>query len=314
MPLFAYRKLPAWLRLMRPEQWTKNCFVMVAFFFAFWDPTQNFFFAFWDPTQESLNTHFLEMFIRVVAATAIFCLVSSSVYAFNDCRDRVADSQHPVKKYRPVASGEMSPVTATILAVLLCGASCTAAFFLNKAFFLVTVVYLVLQIAYSCYLKQIPLLDVFMIATGFVLRAFAGAKVLDAKVSPWFLLCTFLIALFLAICKRRQEKTIRGEDEQRKTLQCYSREFLNHLIAITAAATIVSYSLYTLSPDTIEKFGTSNLGLTIPFVIFGIFRYMFLVFNTNEGERPEHTLFTDPAMITTICLYLVATVLIFVFR
>lgn len=302
MSLFDYRKLPAWLRLMRPEQWTKNGVVMVAFFFAYWD------------SKQTISKHSLKMFLLALAAAAVFCLVSSAVYAFNDCRDRVADRLHPVKKFRPVAAGEIPPGTAYILALVLAAFSCSAAYLLDVSFFGIAATYLVLQFVYSCYLKHIPLLDVFMIAIGFVLRAVAGAAVLHAAVSPWFLLCTFLLALFLALCKRRQEKVTRKESEQRKTLRSYSREFLDQLISICAAATIVSYSLYTLSPATIAKFGTSNLGLTIPFVAFGVFRYMFLVHNSNEGERPERTLFADPVMIITVLLYLAASVLVFVFR
>jgi 4-hydroxybenzoate polyprenyltransferase len=163
--------------------------------------------------------------------------------------------------------------------------------------------YALLQLLYTFRLKHIPLVDVFVIASGFVLRAIAGAAVLSARISPWLLLCTFLLALFLALCKRRQEKVTRSEHEQRHSVRVYSTQLLDSLIAITAAATIVSYSLYTLSPDTVARFRTSLLGLTIPLVIFGVFRYLHLVYSARAGERPEQVLLTDKAIIATIVLY-----------
>ncbi len=285
-----YQSLPAWLRLMRPEQWTKNGLVLATFFFAYWDP------------QQHLREQGLRPFAISAAAAALFCLVSSGIYALNDWRDRVADRLHPVKRFRPVASGEIKPKTALAMAAGLLAAGILGSLF-SLSLCAVLSAYALLQLLYTFRLKHIPLVDVFVIASGFVLRAIAGAAVLSARISPWLLLCTFLLALFLALCKRRQEKVTRSEHEQRHSVRVYSTQLLDSLIAITAAATIVSYSLYTLSPDTVARFRTSLLGLTIPLVIFGVFRYLHLVYSARAGERPEQVLLTDKAIIATIVLY-----------
>ena len=285
-----YQSLPAWLRLMRPEQWTKNGLVLAAFFFAYWDP------------QQHLREQGLRPYAASLAAAALFCLVSSGVYALNDWRDRVADRLHPVKRNRPVASGEISSRTALAMAFGLLAAGILGSLF-SPPLCAVVGAYVALQLFYTFRLKHVPLVDVFVIAAGFVLRAVAGAAVLSARISPWLLLCTFLLALFLALCKRRQEKVTRHETEQRLSVRAYSAQLLDSLIAITAAATIVSYSLYTLSSETVQRFGTPLLGLTIPLVIFGVFRYLHLVYTSRAGERPEQVLLTDKAIIATIVLY-----------
>ena len=285
-----YQSLPAWLRLMRPEQWTKNGLVLAAFFFAYWDP------------QQHLREQGLRPYAASLAAAALFCLVSSGVYALNDWRDRVADRLHPVKRNRPVASGEISSRTALAMAFGLLAAGILGSLF-SPPLCAVVGAYVALQLFYTFRLKHVPLVDVFVIAAGFVLRAVAGAAVLSARISPWLLLCTFLLALFLALCKRRQEKVPRHETEQRLSVRAYSAQLLDSLIAITAAATIVSYSLYTLSSETVQRFGTPLLGLTIPLVIFGVFRYLHLVYTSRAGERPEQVLLTDKAIIATIVLY-----------
>lgn len=292
--------LPPTVRLLRPEQWTKNALVMAAFFFAYWDPSQN------------LKGKGLKPFLFSVAATALFCMVSSGIYAFNDWRDRVSDRLHPVKKFRPVASGEVSAQRAQTLAATLIFAGLIASSFLPHLCIVLSA-YVLLQLIYSSGLKHIPLLDVFIIATGFVLRAIAGAAVLSVRISPWLLLCSFLLALFLALCKRRQEKVVHDESVQRRSTRGYSVELLNALIAITAAATVVSYSLYTLSSETTRRFGTPLLGLTIPIVLFGIFRYIHLVYTSKEGERPEYVLLTDRVIIATVFVYFAVTGAIFVF-
>ncbi len=296
-----YAALPAWLRLMRPEQWTKNGLVLAAFFFAYWDPDQNLRGQGWRP------------FALSAAATLLFCLVSSGVYALNDWRDRVADRLHPVKRFRPVASGEITSHTALAMAGGLLVAGLAGALF-SPALFAILAAYTLLQLLYTFRLKHMPIVDVFVIALGFVLRAVAGAAVLPARISPWLLLCTFLLALFIALCKRRQEKVTRSESEQRRSVRSYSTQLLDSLIAISAAATIVSYALYTLSPETIARFGTPRLGLTIPFVIFGVFRYLHLVYGGHAGERPERVLLTDKAMIATVVLYFILTAALFLAR
>ena len=296
-----YQALPAWLRLMRPEQWTKNGLVLAAFFFAYWDP------------QQHLREQGLRPYAASLAAAALFCLVSSGVYALNDWRDRVADRLHPVKRNRPVASGEISSRTALAMAFGLLAAGILGSLF-SPPLCAVVGAYVALQLFYTFRLKHVPLVDVFVIAAGFVLRAVAGAAVLSARISPWLLLCTFLLALFLALCKRRQEKVTRHESEQRLSVRAYSAQLLDSLIAITAAATIVSYSLYTLSSETVKRFGTPLLGLTIPLVIFGVFRYLHLVYTSRAGERPEQVLLTDKAIIATIILYGLVVAGVFLYR
>lgn len=294
MPFIRYAALPAWLRLMRPEQWTKNVVVMAALFFAFWDPSQH------------VRERWGELLFLSLAATALFSLVSSAIYSFNDCRDRVADRLHPVKRLRPVAAGEISPRFAYGLSFVLSGAGVILSFLLSVPFGSLVAVYVLLQALYTLRFKHVPLLDVFIVALGFVLRALAGAAVLAVRISPWLVLCTFLLALFLALCKRRQEKKRMdaGHPETRRVLHGYDPLFLDQLISISAGATIVCYAIYTLWPDTVERFGTPCLGFTIPFVVFGIFRYLQLVYGRDFGERPERILLTDAVMIVTVLLFL----------
>lgn len=293
-----YSTLPAWLRVMRPEQWTKNGVVLAALFFAYLDPSQGLEALCYIPA------------LRALGAFAVFCLASSGVYVFNDLRDVAADRLHPVKCLRPIAAGEISSRTAKVLAAVLAGVAFIGALLLSKSMAVVVAIYLIMQSFYTLWLKHIAMLDVFVIAVGFVIRAMAGAVVLGVRISPWLLLCTFLLALFLALCKRRQEKVTKSEDEQRATLRRYNVPLLNQLISISASATVVSYSLYTLSPDTIERFGTPLMGLTIPFVIFGIFRYIHLVYVCSEGERPERTLLTDAVLMSTVFLFLITVALL----
>lgn len=290
------------LRAMRPKQWTKNAVVMAAAFFAFWDRAQ--------------SITLLQVLTLAIPATLYFCLISSAVYVMNDLNDIAADRTHPVKRFRPIAAGRISrPVALGLLAVLLI-LGLGGGWWLAPAFGAVASVYLCLQCGYSFGLKHVALLDVFIIAGGFVLRAIAGAVVLQATFSSWLLLCTFLLALFLALCKRRHEKLageVRGE-ETRRSLAQYDARLLDMLIGITAAAAIVCYAIYTLAPITVEKFGTERLALTIPFVIFGIFRYLDLVYRRERGDRPEKILLTDAPILINLALYVLTIVLIFVLQ
>ncbi|MDP6490972.1 MAG: decaprenyl-phosphate phosphoribosyltransferase [Kiritimatiellia bacterium] len=282
------------LRALRPQQWTKNGLVGAAFFFAYWDRMR-------------LTPLELRDLDRVIPAFLLFCIVSSGVYVFNDLSDCDADRHHPVKRNRPIASGRIPPVTALILGWILLAGGLLGAYFLSAPFSVVLCSYVLMQLAYTIYLKQIALLDTMIIAAGFVMRAIAGAVVLnDVTISPWLLLCTFLLAMFLALCKRRHEKLLSGVEEpevHRRNLMHYDAHLLDLLIAIIAATTIVCYSIYTLWPETEAKFGTAALGFTIPFVIFGIFRYMDLVYRHSEGGRPEKILLTDIPILVNIVLY-----------
>ncbi len=291
-------------RAMRPGQWTKNGVVLAAFFFGYWDRSQ--------------QLDVLDGLTRALPAALLFCLISSGMYLLNDVRDRISDQAHPEKRHRPVAAGRLAPACAARLGALGLTIGLVAGWFLAPAFAGVAAAYVAIQLAYSFGLKHVALLDVFVIAAGFVLRAIAGAMVLDVAISPWLLLCTFLLALFLALCKRRQEKsameTTNGMPATRASLAGYDTRLLEILIAITAAATIVAYCLYTLSESTVAKFGTSWLGFTIPFVIFGVFRYLDLVFRHDQGERPERILLTDGPLIVNLCAYGLTLLLIFLWH
>ena len=290
-----------WLGLLRPAQWTKNGIVLVAYFFARWDPGQ--------------RAHALgrQPFLISLLAMVDFCLLASGVYILNDVLDREADARHPEKRLRPIAAGKIAPPAALLLAAALLGVSVAVAWMLHPGFGWVVTAYLLLQVGYSCKLKQVAILDVFMIALGFVLRAIAGAAVIDVRISPWLLLCTFLLALFLGLCKRRHEKRLLagGEIRHRMALAGYTEALLDQLIAIVAASTVIAYALYTLNAETVARFGTNGLGFTIPFVMFGIFRYLDLVYNGEAGGRPEQILLTDRILIGTILLYLLAAAAVF---
>lgn len=285
---------------LRPTQWTKNTLVLAAFFFAFGDQGQ------------ARGLGLSELLISV-CGMALFCVVSSAVYLFNDLHDLAQDRNHPRKRYRPIASGRVSTRTAIVTGVTLLVAGLGLSYALQPSFGHVTATYVLMQVLYTLALKRVALLDTFIIAIGFVMRALGGAVIIKVSISPWLLLCTFLLALFLGLCKRRHEK-IELEDAgvaSRESLSQYDQLLLDQLIAIVSAATIVSYAIYTLWPDTVEKFGTYRLGFTIPLVIFGIFRYLDLVYRHEKGDRPEKILLTDAPLLICIALYGAAVVLIF---
>ena len=286
--------MPHLLRALRPNQWIKNLVVLAAYFFARWDPSQQ------------VHAAGRLALLRVLAAVALFCVISSAVYLVNDILDIVADRAHPVKRHRPIAAGQVSVSTAWATSVVLLVTVITAALLVSVPFGLLACGYVMLQFAYTFGLKRVALLDVFMIAIGFVLRAIAGALVIDVRISPWLLLCTFLLALFLGLCKRRHEKRLLVDGEatlHRQALAGYEERLLDMLIGIAGSSTVVAYAIYTLSPETIARFGTSRLGLTIPFVMFGVFRYLDLVYRHEQGGRPEKVLLTDRVLIATVLLY-----------
>ena len=278
-----------WIQALRPAQWMKNGVVLAAYVFALGDRQQVL-----DPG----------LFWRVLAAALLFCMISSGVYLLNDVWDREQDRAHPRKRSRPLAAGAIRPGAATAVGTALLAAALAAGYLLSPPFFKAAGVYVLLQGAYTVALKRVALLDVFIIAAGFVLRALAGALAAGVMISPWLLLCTFLLAMFLALCKRRHEKThVENHDRSRHSMRGYDLGLLDQLISIVSASTVTAYAIYTLWPDTVAKFGTRKLALTIPFVIFGLFRYLDLVYRHAEGERPEKVLFTDPPLILNLLLY-----------
>lgn len=271
---------------MRPKQWIKNLFLFAALVF-------------------SQNLFNLKYFAKVGFAFLVFSAVSGCVYIFNDILDREKDRKHPLKSTRPIASGELSVRVAFLFAFLLFLASVSSSLVLDKYFVLVVFTYFGLQIFYSLYLKEQVILDVFSIAAGFVLRVVAGAIIIRVPVSSWLYVCTILLSLFLALSKRRHELVLLESNalEHRKILKEYSPYLLDQMISAVTASTLVAYSLYTLSAETIQKFHTDNLKFTIPFVLFGIFRYLYLIHQKMEGGNPERLLLTDVPLVIDIFLY-----------
>lgn len=286
------------LRSMRPHQWTKNLVVFAALIFA-------------------MQLRDTDLLLRAVAAFGVFCAMSGWVYLLNDLKDREKDRLHPVKALRPIAAGRLGTrAVVAALAILLVG-GLAAASRLGPYFFATTVAFLSLNTVYSLRLRSIVLLDVMAIAASFVLRAIAGAEVLqdagaEVEISPWLLMCTFFLSLFLALGKRRHE--LRAVDEgHRKALQHYSVELVDRLTSITVAVTLLSYSLYTIWPETIERFGTGNLIFTIPFVFYGLGRYLYLVLEEDKGGDPSEMLIADRSILVTVVLWL-ASVFFIVYR
>ena len=277
------------LRLLRPHQWVKNGFVFIGLLFG--------------NVGDSGGLRG-----KVLLAAAAFCLLSSCVYILNDIFDRAADRAHPLKRKRPVASGAVGLAAALALAAVcaLAGLALVAAASASVALMLIA--YLLLNLAYSAGLKHVAVLDVFLIAAGFMLRIFAGTWGVGIAPSQWLLLCGLLLTIFLGFAKRRAELMVsEGEGSaQRPVLDDYSPALLDTMMAISAAGVIVSYSLYTVSPDTIQLHHTDKLIYTLPFVLYGIFRYIFLV-HRRGGEDPASTLISDAHMVATGAAWLGVT-------
>lgn len=261
---------------LRPRQWAKNLLLLAPLVFA----------------QRLTDPGSLR---RALLALLAFSLLASAVYLGNDLADRDRDRAHPVKRGRPVAAGVLPPAWAAGAALGLGTLGLALAWTLGAGFFGWSVGYLALQALYSGLLKDVAVLDVFAVAAGFVVRVVAGAEAIDVPVSNWLYLCTMLLALFLALEKRRAELVVLGAEagNHRSILSAYSVGLLDQLAGITAAAAILAYALYTLSPDTLHKFGTDRLKYTVPFVLFGIFRYLWLAHRRGEGGEPERVLFRD---------------------
>lgn len=277
---------------MRPKQWSKNLLLFAALLFS-----QNFF----DPMMVAL----------AVMGFLCFCAISSGVYLMNDIQDLESDRLHPVKRLRPIAAGELSERTAFWASVGLMGAGLAMSFLLNLQFGIAAAIYLGVQLSYIWRLKGVVILDVFCISAGFVLRAVAGGLVISVPISSWLMVCAIMLSLFLALSKRRNELLVleEGAAAHRKSLQDYSPVLLDQMIAVVTASTLMSYTLYTLSDVTVAKFGSDNLKYTIPFVLYGILRYLYLVHKKELGGEPEKVLLTDKPLLINIALY-IATVLV----
>jgi 4-hydroxybenzoate polyprenyltransferase len=281
---------------LRPGQWTKNLLVFAGLLFA-----KRLFDA--------------AAVADAMAAFTIFCALSGAVYLVNDILDREIDRRHPIKARRPIASGALPVTVAASSAALLTGGGLAGAFVINNKFGWVALGYVALQALYSAKLKHIVILDVLTIAIGFVLRAVGGAYAIDVEISQWLLVCTILLALFIALAKRRHELVLLadGATGHRPILGEYSAYLLDQMIAVVTASTLVAYIFYTISPETQEKFGTALLELTIPFPIYGIFRYLYLVHRREGGGSPAELLLTDRPLLACVALW-AASVAFIIYR
>lgn len=277
---------------MRPRQWLKNLFLFAALLF-------------------SNNLVDLSKDVAVLKAFLLFCLLSGSVYIVNDIFDWKQDQDHPVKSQRPISSGKIEVKKAAAVATILSLLALTFSFILDPGFGLVSLSYFLLNLAYSWKLKNVVIIDVMVVALGFVLRVVAGAVVIRVEVSAWVLACTILLALFLALSKRRHELTLlnEGAKEHRRTLAQYGPHFLDQMIGVVTASTLMSYALYTIS-EAPHKFGTRGMIYTIPFVLYGIFRYLYLVYQKEEGGNPSQALFIDWPLMVDVALWVVTVTLI----
>ena len=286
------------IRAMRPKQWIKNLLLFAGLVF-------------------SHNVTSPARVFAALAGFAVFCLLSGVVYLVNDIRDLENDRKHPLKCRRPIASGELSvPMAAGVAAIAGIGALAWA-LLINWQFGLCALLYLALMLGYSAGLKHAVILDLLIVAFGFVIRAIAGVKAIqftgeEIPITPWFKLCILSLALFLVICKRRHELLLLSGNaaHHRPVLEHYSQAFLDQLVSVSTSATLISYALYVA----LGVAGTPNaeyMIYTLPFVLYGIFRYLYLVYKREEGGAPESTLFQDPALLANVALWMIAVVLLY---
>lgn len=286
-------RIAGWIRLLRPKQWVKNFFVLAPALFA----------------RELFHPDIVIMALRAFVG---FCLTASAVYIINDMLDVEADRAHPEKRDRPLASGAVSRPEAFVMLGGLAVPAVLLAFTLPRLYGLTLAAYFVMNLAYSFRLKHVVLLDVFIIAAGFVMRVLAGAYAIDVRVSSWIILCTLFISLFLGFAKRRAEVVaVRPQGgAERQVLTLYSVGFIDQMLTIAAAGTVISYALYTVSPRTVEVFGTENLIYTTILVLFGVFRYLHLIHTSRSTENPTNAVTSDGTIITVVILWVAACVLI----
>jgi 4-hydroxybenzoate polyprenyltransferase len=278
---------------LRPHQWTKNLLVFAGLLFGL---------KLLDPVAIA----------RSVIAFAVFCALAGVVYLINDIVDRETDKQHPTKSLRPIAAGDLAVSHAAMAAAIILTGALGVAFSLGRWFGIVATSYVALQSLYSFSLKHIVIVDALALSAGFVLRAVAGTVVLDVAISHWLLVCTILLALFMALAKRRHEIVLLadGATSHRPILAEYSAYLLDQMIGVVTASTLIAYIFYTISPETEEKFGTTWLGLTIPFPIYGIFRYLYLVHRREGGGNPSDMLLNDRPLLACVVLWAIAVALI----
>ncbi len=281
------------LETMRPAQWIKNIVVFAGVIFAQ---------KLGEPTSVAV----------AVGASWLFCAMSSAVYIVNDILDSEQDRRHPRKRHRPLASGALRRDYALVAAGTLGVLGLAGAFWISPPFGLLALSYITISLGYSFALKRVVILDAFCVASGFVLRALGGAVAIDVEISEWLLVCTILLALFLVLSKRRRELVLLGPEASahRDILGQYTPRLLDQMMAVVSSSTVMSYCLYTMWPATVVKFGTTRLIYTIPFVLFGIFRYLYLVHRKSAGGQPDRLLLTDGPLLIGVLCWAVAVLLI----
>lgn len=281
------------VRSLRPAQWAKNSFVLAPVVFA----------------GMLLEAGAL---LRALAAFGAFCAASSAVYLVNDLRDREQDRNHPLKRHRPIAAGTLPAGVAVVAAAVLAAGAIAAALALDGELTIALGTYLGLQLLYTLWFKRMVILDAFSIALGFVLRVYGGAAAVAAELSPWLLLCTIFLALFLAFSKRRHELVLLADEaaSQRGVLAQYSPAFLDQMINVVTASTVVCYALYAVAPETVAKHGGRSLLITVPFVLFGIFRYLYLVYQRTDERNPTEMILRDVPFLINVALWGIAVLAI----
>ena len=284
-------------RALRPQQWIKNLFVYAPLIFS----------------QNVLNQ---ALVLRATLAFLAFCLISSAVYLLNDLRDIEEDRQHPLKAHRPLASGRLKRSTAVAALAIIAPAGFLVALLVNRSFVFIALGYFALQIAYTLWLKHVVILDIFVVASGFLLRVVAGGFAIRVYLSSWLLICTTLLALFLAMGKRRHEIVLMEgrAASHRPILKEYNIYLLDQMISVVTASTLLAYCLYTISEETVAKFGTRNLIFTVPFVLYGIFRYLYLIHQKAEGGTPESLIIRDKPLLVAIALWIGVAAAVLNFR
>ncbi len=281
------KKIKLYSDLFRVQQWTKNGFVFAAVIFS---------------------GKFLELTVlyQSIFACIIFCLLASAIYIINDIVDRNNDAAHPIKKLRPITSNKISILKASAIAFVLLFIAFLSSYFLNHVFFIFTLLYLALNISYSLILKKIVIIDVLAVAANYMIRILAGAAVIQVSITPWFLIASTFLAIFLALGKRKHELTLLGaySKNHRSILSEYDQYFLDQLITITSSSTIIIYSLYTFDQHTKELLHTEYMPYTIPFVLFGVFRYLYIIHRKESGGNPAEILLHDPSLLMTVVLWI----------
>ncbi|MCK4225005.1 MAG: decaprenyl-phosphate phosphoribosyltransferase [candidate division Zixibacteria bacterium] len=278
---------------LRPQQWVKNFVLFAGLIF-------------------SQNLGRLDLVLETLAGFALFCLLSSSVYILNDIMDVESDRKHPLKSARPIASGKIKISSAVFLFIIFALVSLGLSAWLSPLFALTAAIYFILNLLYSVYLRHVVIIDVMCIALGFVIRAVAGAVLIGVEISAWLIVCTTLLALFLGFGKRRHELLLLETQatDHRKILSEYSPYFLDQMISVVTASTVVAYAFYTLSSEVETKLGTGHMDLTIPFVLYGVFRYLYLIHQKEGGGSPTRMLLNDKPILVNVILWLLTVIMI----